>query len=266
MRSLLTPLAALAACAALLELAPAPPAPAAAAKQRRTWQMALSPAVGELALAQLDFTHAAHGARLGAGALSVSASAPFGDDYLLTGVLRLAGSRLQRALVLVANRASPLADPAHVRLRASAAIALGSPSVLRASDPFSHAQAKVPGLCDLPLHGRALEPAQLLLVGSRGAPLSGIGPAAALADAYDALCGLPYPSTFKQDIASAGTTPSPPGSTSPTPTPTPSPPTEPAPPPGGCEPCTPRPGTACPLARQAVCVSEPRAVRGADAH
>lgn len=167
------------------------------------------------------------------------------------------GSRATRALVLLANRATDLEDPVRVSLRASAAGALGAPKVLRARDPFTRPSAKTPALCDLPLHGVALAPAQLLVLGSRGAPLKGFAAAAALAAAYDAVCHLPYASAFKTALAPASTVPSPPTGNPPKPTPRP---IEPVPSPPGCQPCAPTSKlSACPLARPTVCIFSPRA-------
>jgi hypothetical protein len=258
MRSLLTSLIICALCAVLVEVLPAsaslPSASArAAAAHRRSWKMSLAPAVEDIALAQVDFSHA-RGARVRRGSLSVGARAPFGDDYLAAGVVLSPGSRATRALVLLANRATDLDDPVRVSLRASAVGALGAPKILQARDPFTRPSAKTPALCDLPLHGTALAPAQLLVLGSRGVPLKGFGAAAALAQAYDAVCHLPYASAFKSALAPASTVPSPPTGNPPQPTPI-----EPVPSPPGCQPCAPPSKlSACPLARPSVCIFSPR--------
>ncbi len=261
MRQVLTLLAALAACTALLGLGSlahtATSAGAHAPAPRRSRTVTLSPAVDDLSLAQLSFPRAARRARLAGGALRVSALAPFGDDYMVAGAVQGLHARVARVLVLVANRPSALLDPVHVKLRASAAMALGAPRVMRAGDPFTHPAAKRPALCRLALHGDALTAARLHVLGTRGALPAGLGAAAALADAYDVVCGL-LPaaelSTLRSALFSA---PTPPHSPAPGPGPVPQP--EPTPTPPGCAPCTPAPGFACPLVRPDVCVTEPRA-------
>lgn len=257
MRSLLTSLIAFALCATLLETLPASASPASAgvhsaAAHRRAWTMSLAPGVDDIALAQIGFPHV-RGARLRRGSLSVSARAPFANDYLVAGAVVVSGSRAARVLVLLANRATDLLDPVRVGLRASAAGALGAPRILQARDPFTRPAAKAAALCDLPLHGRALAPSQLLVLGTRGAPLTGFSAAAALAQAYDAVCHLAYSSAFKAVLAPASGAPSPPTGNPPTPTPSP------VPSPPGCAPCPPSSKlSACPLARPTVCVSSQR--------
>ncbi len=279
MRSLLTPLIAFALCAALLQTLPASASPASAdarsaAAHRRAWKMSLAPSVDDIALAQIGFPHA-RGARVRRGSLSVSARAPFADDYLVAGAVLLPGARVARVLVLLANRATDLLDPVRVSMRASAAGSLGAPRILQARDPFTRPAAKAPALCALPLHGRALSPSQLLVLGTRGAPLSGFSAAAALAQAYDAVCHLAYSNAFKTALAPVSGVPSPPSGNPPTPIPI-----EPIPSPPRCAPCptpsqlsacplalptvccapcpTPSRLSACPLARPTVCVSAPR--------
>ena len=219
--------------------------------------MTLSPSVGDIALAQIGFP-SARGARLRHGSLGVSARAPFGDDYLAAGAVWVPGSGDRRVLVLLANRATDLADPVSVRLRASALGALGRPRILRARDPFTRPSVKLPALCDLPLHGGPLAPSQLLVLAARGTPLKGFSAAGALAQAYDSVCHLPYSSTFKRALAPASGAP--PSGNPPAPSPT-----EPLPSPPGCTPCAPPSQLlACPLALPAVCVS-PRITRAAAA-
>src|SRR5271167_387333 len=129
-------LAVLAACAALAVVIPGAGAQGAARTAgrapQRTWQMTLSPAVGDIALAVVGFPHAARGARVERGSFSVLASAPFGDDYMVVGGVRGAGANMPRALVLLVNRPTALEDPSHVSVRASAAASLGRPRLLEA--------------------------------------------------------------------------------------------------------------------------------------
>ncbi len=207
---------------------PGPPATAA-----RTWTVTLSPAPDDLALAQIAFPGAAAGARVTSASLRVGVSVPFGDDYLAAAAVRLPGP--PRVLVALVNRPSPLAEPVAVQVRLIAASALGTPVVMRSSNPFTRAAAAPkPRMCDLPLHGAALSASRLHLLRSHGAPLAGYAGASAVAQAYDAVCSLPFASSFEQAVTR------PTGSSPPVPTPTP---------PVGKLPgegCVPRPGYACP--------------------
>jgi hypothetical protein len=234
----------------------------------RTWTVGLSPAPGDLALAEIGFPRA-RGKRLSAGSLHVSVNGPFGADYLVLAAASssLAG-REARALVLLVNRPSPLEDPVTVRLRESARRSLGKPVLRRLSDPLSHPPTPAPALCRLALHGAALNAAGLHVLHVRGQAIAGFAAPAALAQAYDLACGLPHSSAFAQAIGAV------PGSVCPEPAKTEGtlccpanaicaqPPTAPSPPqpePPACTPCQQRPGYACPLvARESICVDQIR--------
>jgi hypothetical protein len=254
MRFVLTPLTLLAVCGALAVTgAIASPSArsevhgSAAASAAHGWPFTLSPAPDDLALAQVGFPRAGRGQQISRASLKLAAQGPFGDDYLVLAALRAGTGRTRRALVLLVNRPSALLDPVSVRLRLTARATLGSPVVRRFADPFARASsAPKPALCDLALHGSALSAAQLGPLLSRGEALAGFGAASAVAQAYDAVCGLPYTSSFAQAVGQpAPVTPLPP-SPSPSPPPAPSPP-PPAPGPPVCAPCDPAPGYACPL-------------------
>lgn len=256
----------IAAALALVALAAGASVQAAPARERhsgprlRSWQLRLSPAVDDLSLAQISFPAAHRGARLAAGSLGLAAGLASGvpsADYAVVGAVRLAG-RVPRALVLLANRPSPLEDPTTATLRLNARPALGKPSTRTAEDAFTRGVAKPAALCDLPLHRHALVAGEVLVLSARGKPPAGFGAAAAIADAYNAACGLPYPPGFKSAIAAPAVIPSPPGSGPPgPPAPVPPPPERPSEPPG-CGPCKPSPTAACPLARPSICAVAPR--------
>lgn len=209
----------------------------------RSWITTLSPAPDDLALAQISF-HGVRPGRLSSHTLRVAASSRFGDDYLAVGAVeRTLTPGVARVLVALVNRPSALADPVHVRLRVSADRSLGAPVVMTLTDPFARsASAPRPALCDLRLHGRALAGSQLRILGSHGSPLAGFDASSAIAQAYDAVCGLPFASAFEHAVDPAGESP-----VSPEPAPAP----EPQPPVGRLpgEGCEPRAGYACPLAR-----------------
>jgi hypothetical protein len=216
--------------------------PLATASLSRTWPFTLSPAPDDLALAEVGFPHAARGQHVSSAALKLAVQGPFGDDYLVLAIPRVGVGRTPRALVLLINRPSPLLDPATVRLRLRATAQLGRPVVRRLADPFARAaSASRPAVCDLALHGAALSAADVRPLSSSGTALSGFDAPAAVAQAYDAVCALPYESAFAQAVGQpAAESPSPPPSPTPSPTP-------PAPGPPVCAPCDPAPGFACPL-------------------
>ncbi|MGD0455537.1 MAG: hypothetical protein ABSB69_18280 [Solirubrobacteraceae bacterium] len=210
--------------------------------------MTLSPTPDDLSLAEIDF-HGSGRQEISGRSLQVAVSGPFGDDYLAVAVPRFRTPAAQRALVLLVNRPSPLADPVSVHLRLTALRSLGVPVVRRLGDPFRrHAGGRTPALCNLPLHGSALSASEVRPLHSRGQALAGFDAASAVAQAYDVVCGLPYASSFAQAVeqpSPAPPSPAPPESPSPAP-PAPSPA-----PPGGKLPgegCIPAPGYACPAA------------------
>jgi hypothetical protein len=216
--------------------------PVATASLSHTWSFTLSPAPDDLALAEVGFPHATRGQHVSSASLKLAVRGPFGEDYLVLAIPRVGVGRTPRALVLLVNRPSPLLDPATVSLRLRAGAQLGRPVVRRLADPFARsASASRPALCDLALHGAALSAAEVRPLSSRGTALGGFDAPGAVAQAYDAVCTLPYASAFAQAVGQPGAeSPSP----SPGPTPSPAPPT-PGPP--VCAPCDPAPGFACPL-------------------
>jgi hypothetical protein len=222
-----------------------------AAVPTRTWPLTLSPAPDDIALAQISF-HAGAVRRLSAASLRLAVRGPFGDDYMALAVPRSSAHGVVRAMVLVVNRPSPLLDPTDVRLSAIAQRSLGVAVVRTSENAFARkASAVKPALCDLPTaHGAGLASTRLAALSSRGAPLAGFTVASAVAQAYNAACGLPYTSAFKRAVTQSSAAPSPPqpppSPSEPATTPQPAPPSEK---PVGKLPgegCTPAPGYACP--------------------
>jgi hypothetical protein len=250
------------------------PAQAAAVRGRavtkaRTWSLRIAPAPDDLALAEIRFPRASRRA-VARDLLRIAMEAPFGSDYLAVAAPRAALSTTgAQALVLLVNRPSVLEDPVNVRLRLSTRGRLEEHEVWRVENPFAGAPAPAaPDLCDLATRGTALQAGDLAPLRSAGAALAGFGIAAAVAQAYDVACGLPYESAFKQVVTGTAAQPQP-GPPQPTP-PQPQPvPPQPTPEPPHCTPCDPQPGYACPLlARASVCVAGERrlARRGSAAH
>jgi hypothetical protein len=220
----------------------------------RTWPLSMSAAPEDLALALLSFQHPAHGERISDSSLQVAVKAPFGDDYLAAAALQRSTPGAPRMLVLLVNRPSPLLDPVSVHVQLIARRALGAPSVRILANPLSRAAgSSTPALCRLGLHGSALSASELRPLHSRGQALTGFDAGAAVAQAYDVICGLPYTTSFVRAIAPA-TAPSPPAPEVPAPVVPEAPapvPTGPSPAPPGRIPgegCEPRPGYACPAA------------------
>lgn len=228
----------------------------------RSLALSASPAPSDLELMEVGF-RGTHGRRqISRTALTLAVSGAFGADYVTLATPSFRRSHSPRALVLIVNRPSALLDPTTVRLRLRALRVLGTPVISRIVDPLTHPRSGLtPALCDLPLHGAAaLGASSLRAVVSRGAALTGFGSAAAVAQAYDVVCGLPHLSAFEEAVRQAGCRPTgtlccpptaicatPPETTPTPPVPTPSPP--------GCAPCNPRPGYACPLAMASVCAA-----------
>jgi hypothetical protein len=227
-----------------------PAAATGAGAKAHTWSLRLAPAPDDLALAQIRFPRAGRRA-VARALLHIEIQAPFGADYLAVAApsisLSTAGAQV---LVLLVNRPTALEDPVSVRLRLSTGGRLAEHQVRRVENPFAETPSPATrDLCDLSTRGPTLQGSDLTPLRSAGAPLAEFGVAAAVAQAYDAACGLPYESAFKQAITDASTQPQPvpPQPTPAPPQPQPAPPT----PPVGKLPgegCVPTPGYACPEA------------------
>lgn len=239
------------------KLAAAPSGAGAAASSRagtrtRMWSLRLTPAPDDLALAQIRFPHAGRRTVV-RELLHIAMRAPFGADYLAVATPSIALSTGgAQVLVLLVNRPSALEDPVSVELRLSTEGRLAEHRVRRVENPFAETPAPTaPGLCDLATHGRALQAGDLAPLRSGGAALDGFSAAAAVAQAYDVVCGLPYEAAFKQVVTgtAAQPQPAPPQPTPAPPQPPPAPPT-PTPPIGKLpgEGCVPAPGYVCPEA------------------
>lgn len=210
-----------------------------------------APAQFDLTLAELRFP-----GRPGPPGHLALGQAP-GLYYVAGALVRRPSRSGPRALVLVVNerpRGSLAPDLLRLGLRVTADRALGSPSLRQRVNPFPRPAGSGldPRLCGLGArHGAA----DLRAVLSGGRPLPGYGVAAAVAQAYDVACGLPYDSAFARAVTGCGTSLvagcCPPNAVcalpAPTPTPTPTPTPVPVP---VCPPC-PRPPcptpAACPL-------------------
>jgi hypothetical protein len=234
--------------------------PGPAGTKARVWHLRLAPAPDDFALAQIRFPRARRRA-IARDLPQIKMQVPFGADYLAVATPSASPSTGgAQVLVLLVNRPSALEDPASVWLRLSTRGRLAEHAVRSVENPFAQTPAPAArDLCDLTTRGYALPAGALAPLHSTGAALDGFGIAAAVAQAYDVACGLPYESAFKQVLTGVSTQPQPAPQPTPTP-PSPQPvPPQPTPEPPHCAPCDPRPGYACPLlARASVCVAGER--------
>jgi hypothetical protein len=280
MRFRLASLALLLAYGSLL-LASTPSAGARPPERERLWAVTLAPAPGDLSLVEIDFFHSRR-QLISTNSLRVAARGAFGTGYLAAAALRSNKRGDARALVLLVNRPTSAADTTGIHLRLTARRALGEAELWLLTNPLTDPVSGLrPALCNLRLHGGALNGSQLRTLGSRGTSLAGFDAASAVAAAYNLACGLPHTSLFEQAIghrcasgalaqgtlccpANAVCAPAPTQPSAPT---APGEPTAPAPPKTpGCAPCNPPPGSACPLAaRTSICASPARR-RPVEAH
>jgi hypothetical protein len=229
----------------------------------RTWHVSLrAPAQFNLTFAELRF------ASRGASPLALSLTKAPGLYFAAAALVRKPISGGPRALVVVVNerpRGSLAPDRATIGLHVTGATSLGALSIRTVVNPFRgtvgpRATARLCGL------GRDHGAASLSKLLSAGRPLAGFSTAAAVAEAYDVACGLPYETAFERAVTGCATTlvagccpanamcVAPPPAPTPTPAPTPSPTPTPVPtpvcpcrfPPTNCA-----PGYACPLAAAA---------------
>jgi hypothetical protein len=205
----MTPRSVVAAVVALTALgacsgAAAAPGPGVARTTRVFKQRITAPAQFDLALAEISFGRSAHAASSRPSSLALGLQGPTGLDYVAGAVTRFSVRGRPRALVLVVNkrpRGSLAADLAWIGLTVTAARRLGAPVLLQIANPFTRpSRGLTPALCDLPIRGAALTAGDLRAVLSRGSAPSGFGAAAAIAQAYDAVCGRPYAQAFRQAV------------------------------------------------------------------
>jgi hypothetical protein len=179
----------------------------------RAWkEHVTAPAQFDLSLAQVSFgarARVASGSRH-ASSLRLQLRGPTGLSYVAAAVTRFSVRGRPRALLLVANRrprGSLAPDLARIGFTVSAAARLGEPLVSQISDPFTHPTGLTPALCDLPIRGVALAAADLRAVVSRGPALGGLSAAAAVAQAYDAVCRRPFSQSFRQAVTQGSVPP-----------------------------------------------------------
>jgi len=197
----------LAACALL-------PAPTAAAHtgSLRAWKQNVSaPAQFDLTLAEVRFRRAGHAVRGGASrarlarSIHVALAGPTGLDYVAAAATRFGVRTRPRLLVLVINRrprGSLAPDLARIGLTVTAPRSLGAPRLSQVSDPFTRPppSGAVAVLCDLRVPGPSLSAAALRPLLRRGAALAGFSAQAAIAQAYNAVCGKPYEDAFRRAV------------------------------------------------------------------
>jgi hypothetical protein len=181
-------------------------------------QHVLAPAQFDLALAEISFGPPARVAGAGASRshrtppIRLALRGPAGLDYVAGATTRFAVRGRSRLLVLVVNRrprGSLAPDLAQIGLTLTAARRLGAPAMLQTRNPFTGPASRLtPALCDLPIRGVSLKASDLRSVLSTGLPLTGapgdgvarFGAEAAVAQAYDVVCGRPYDPAFRQAV------------------------------------------------------------------
>ncbi len=242
------------------------PAAAAAGQTRSTRTVGVSlsaPAQFNLTLAAVRFTHAT-------GKPSRLALTRAPGLYFVAGVLvrrPVAGG--PRALVLAVNqrpRGSQAPDLTRIGVRVTAARKLGVPSLRQVVNALARpvGAGAVPALCGPAAHRPTLSAGDLRSLVSSGRALPGFGADAAVAQAFDVVCGRPYDAAFARAVTgcaagfAAGCCPpnalcaTPPPAPAPAPPPAPTPTPTPVPP--ACPPCRPPPCTTqvCPLGQTAT--------------
>jgi hypothetical protein len=199
-------------------LAPAPAAAAHTSAVRVFKASVAAPGQFDLTLAEVRFRGRAHAAgtlssasRL-ARSIRLSLTGPSGLDYVAGAVTRFTVHRRPRILVLVVNRrprGSLAPDLARIGVAITAPRRVGAPELLQASDPFTRPRSgrQIPVPCDLPAGGAggSLAASALRPLLARGAALEGFSGPAAIAQAYDAVCGKPYAAAFRQAVTRGST-------------------------------------------------------------
>jgi hypothetical protein len=177
----------------------------------RAWkERVAAPAQFDLGLAEIRFGAPARLASSrvrrsrAASSIRIALRGPTGLDYVAAAVTRFSVFGHPGALVLVVNkrpRGSLAPDLVQIALTVTAPRRFGAPVVSQVSDPFTRpAIGLAPALCDLPILGASLRGSDLRAVLSRGLVLAGYGAEAAIAQAYDAVCGRPYDEAFRQAV------------------------------------------------------------------
>jgi hypothetical protein len=184
----------------------------------RVWHEYLAaPAQFDLSLTEISFGAPAHVASAGSSrstdksSIRLAVQGTTGLDYVAGAVTRFNVRGRPRALVLVVNR-RPRGSLAPAVARIGLALTarrLGAPILRRISNPFTRHVGLTPSLCDLPIRGASLTASDLRAVLSRGLAVIGpqegahqsvFGAEAAVAQAYDAVCGRPYAPVFRQAV------------------------------------------------------------------
>ncbi len=215
--------------------------PAAAQAPMRHITVVLSPAEGDVALAELSFAHA-RGRTVGAASLRLRPPAYSADDLIALATPAHPRGSARVALMLVANRPTNLVEPPSLRVGALASPSLGVARVRLLEDPVKQRGGRPGWLCALAAHGHA---PLLRSLGARGTPIAGLGAAGAVTQAFEIACGLRAGHQLEAALAF--------------PQPVPAPEPAPAPEAPKCAPCNPKPGFACPLNAVAAYCIAPRA-------
>jgi hypothetical protein len=182
------------------------PAPAGAQGARAWKEYVAAPGQFDLSLAEISFGAPAHVARQRASArrrespIRLALRGTAGLNYVAGAVTRFSVRGRPRVLVLVVNRrprGSLAPDLARIGLTVTAPRRLGVPVLVQISNAFKRRTGLKPALCDLPIRGASLKASDLRSALNGGLPVGGFAAAAAVAQAYDAVCGRPYDAAFR---------------------------------------------------------------------
>jgi hypothetical protein len=186
------------------------PAPAGAQGARVSREYVAAPGQFDLSLAEISFGAPAHVARQGASGsrrespIRLALRGTAGLNYVAGAVTRFSVRGRQRVLVLVVNRrprGSLAPDLARIGLTVTAPRRLGLPVLVQISNAFKRGGTGLkPALCDLPIRGASLRASDLRSALNGGLQVGGFGAAAAVAQAYDAVCGRPYDAAFRAAV------------------------------------------------------------------
>jgi hypothetical protein len=183
-----------------LALTAALPALAAGPAPRRAWTIAVrAPAQLDLAVARVRFSLPPGGRR---PSLRMALDGPAGLDFVGAAALRRQPAHALVVLVVVVNRrprGSLAPDLAALRLGARLSRALRAPRTVQQADVYGAPHRPPAGLCATPAAG-SLEARDVHLLTAAGSPPPGFGPAATVAQGFDAACGREPNPAFRTSV------------------------------------------------------------------
>ncbi len=173
------------------------PASGASGGSTHTWQVTLTgPAQFDLTFAELRFKGS------GTQTLRLSPTRSPGLYFVGAALVRRPVSGGPRVLLVILNRrprGSLAPDRTSIGLGVTGASTLGAPVARQLANPFTRPGGRLCGL------GKGHGPSDLRAALGAGRALPGFSTAAAVAEAYDVACGLPYDPAFKRAVTGCST-------------------------------------------------------------